>query len=704
MAKSLYLSTTGPAAGKSAVVLGLMSLLEREIHNVGYFRPIGRHGAGAEASIDPAVELICSVFDIACDAKAMVGLSDREATDLITSGRQDQMLERILEAYKGYEKGHDFVLIEGTNYQGPTVAFEFDVNADLARTLGAPVLVLVSGKDHTAGDIYDHTILARERFAQRGCDLLAVIVNRANAEGFDELAAVLKGRFAGAGIPFAGAMPEDEILARPRMDEIATVLGAEVLYGERYLENLVFGFRIASMQLLTLLDRLEPGALVITSGDRADILLGLTASQMSSKTPSLAGILLSSGLRPTETVDRVIRGLRNTQLPVLLVETGTYETAINVSSVASAITPQSFRKIETARILFEENIDASVIRAGISAPRSARMNPQLFLHSLIEKARSDRRRIVLPEGTEERILRAVDSLRRRNVVDLTLLGSEDEIRDHAAKLKVPLDGVEVIDPATSDRLDAYAATYYELRKHKGVSEQAARDVMQDPSYFGTMMVHLGDAHGMVSGSINTTAHTVRPALEFIKTREGFSLVSSVFFMCLPDRVLVYGDCAVNPNPTAEQLAEIALASADTAAAFGVEPRVAMLSYATGGSGSGADVEMVRTATELARQRRPDLAIDGPLQYDAAVDAGVARTKLPGSSVAGRATVFIFPDLNTGNNTYKAVQRSAGAIAVGPVLQGLKKPVNDLSRGCTVPDIVNTVAITAIQAQATKSGQ
>jgi phosphate acetyltransferase len=457
MSKNLYLTTTGPAAGKSAVVLGLMSLLSREIHSVGYFRPIGRYGDESRPQGDPLVELMCSVFDIPGDRKAMVGLSDREATGLITSGRQDQMLERILEAYKSYEKGHDFVLIEGTSYQGPTVPFEFDVNADLARTLAAPVLVVVSGKDRSANDIYDNTILSRERFAQRGCDLLAVIVNRAQAEGFDELVATLKERFQAATIPFAGAMPEEEILARPRMDEIATVLGAEVLYGERYLENLVFGFRIASMQLMTLLERLEPGALVITSGDRADILLGLMASQMSSTTPSLAGVLLSSGLRPTETLDRVIRGLRNTQLPVLLVNTGTYQTAIDVSNVASAITPQSFRKIETARILFEENIDASVIRAGISAPRSARMNPQLFLHSLIEKARSDRRRIVLPEGTEERILRAVDSLRRRNVVDLTLLGNEDEIRDRAAKLKVPLDGVEVIDPATSDRLDAYAA-------------------------------------------------------------------------------------------------------------------------------------------------------------------------------------------------------------------------------------------------------
>jgi len=700
MSKNVYLTTTGPAAGKSAIVLGLMSVLEREVHKVGFFRPIGRHGEGDLASLDPNAELICSVFDIHCDPQAMVGLTDREATDFITSGRTDEALERILEAYKTYERNLDFVLIEGTNFQGPTVPFEFDVNADIARTLGAPVLLVVSGREQTAGGIVDTTILSKERFDELGVDLLSVIVNRADADHLEELSQELGRRFADTGITFAGAIPEDEILSRPRMDEIAAALGAEVLYGERFLDNLVFSFRIASMQLRSLLDRLEPGALVITSGDRADILLGLLASQMSSKTASLAGILLSSGLRPTETIDRLIRGLRGAQLPVLLVETGTYQTVVDVNHLASAITPKSYRKIETARILFEEHADIDALRSGFSVVRSERMTPQLFLHNLIEKARSDRRRIVLCEGGEERILRAVDALERRGVVDLTLLGNSDEIRDRAAKLKIDLEGVELIDPTGADRLDEYAAAYHELRQHKGVTLEAAREVMQDPTYFGTMMVHRGDADGMVSGSVNTTAHTVRPAFEFIKTGDGFSLVSSVFFMCLPDRVLVYGDCAVNPNPTAEQLAEIAIASAGTAAAFGIEPRVAMLSYATGSSGTGEDVDRVRAATELAREMRPELAIDGPLQYDAAVDAGVARAKLPESSVAGRATVFIFPDLNTGNNTYKAVQRSAGAIAVGPVLQGLRRPVNDLSRGCTVPDIINTVAITAIQAQNT----
>lgn len=325
----------------------------------------------------------------------------------------------------------------------------------------------------------------------------------------------------------------------------------------------------------------------------------------------------------------------------------------------------------------------------------------MFEFNLIERAKQNRMRIVLPEGVEERILRAADILARREVADIILLGDADKVGSKVSELGIALDGVQIIQPNLSPKFEEYAQTYFELRKHKGVSIERARDTMNDVTYFGTMMVHKGDAEGMVSGSINTTAHTIRPAFEFIKTKPGFSIVSSVFLMCLKDRVLAFGDCAVNPNPTAEQLAEIAINSAHTARIFGIEPRVAMLSYSTGSSGKGADVEKVIEATRIAKERAPELLLEGPLQYDAAIDMDVARTKLPGSQVAGQATVFIFPDLNTGNNTYKAVQRAAGAVAIGPVLQGLNKPVNDLSRGCTVPDIVNTVAITAIQAQAEK---
>jgi phosphate acetyltransferase len=698
MPKNLYLTTTGPNAGKSAIVLGLMSMLQREIRRCGYFRPISRTDSVDESMLDPGVSLMCSVFNLECDPNQMFGVSDKQAMEFIVSSRYDEMLEDILNAYKRYEAQRDFVLIEGTNYRGATSAFEFQVNADIARNLGAPVLLVVSGLDRSEDEIYDNAIISKEQFDGRGCVFLGVAVNRVNKQGAAEINKSLESRFRKSCIPFAGAVPEEVILAKPRMDEIANALKAEILYGGQYLDNLVQDFRIASMGMPTLLERLPNGSLVITAGDRADILLGLIASQMSNKMPKISGILLSSGLRPTKTVDQLIKGLQRIQLPVLAVDTGTWETSINVSRVASAITPQSFRKIEMAQILFDQYVKSHIIQAGISARRLGPVTPQLFLYNLLEQARRERKRIVLPEGTEERILRAVDILMRRSVVNITLLGDEEEIRNSAENLGISLDGVDLINPAKSPLLEDYARTYAELRKSKGVSLEAAMETLPDPSYFGTMMVQRGDADGMVSGSTNTTAHTIRPAFEFIKTQPNYDLVSSVFFMCLADRVLVYGDCAVVPDPTAKELAQIAVASADTAAAFEITPRVAMLSYATGMSGSGADVDKVKEATRLAQEMRPDLPIDGPLQYDAAIDAGVARTKRPDSSVAGRATVFIFPDLNTGNNTYKAVQRSAKAIAVGPVLQGLKKPVNDLSRGCTVPDIVNTVAITAIQAQ------
>jgi phosphate acetyltransferase len=346
----------------------------------------------------------------------------------------------------------------------------------------------------------------------------------------------------------------------------------------------------------------------------------------------------------------------------------------------------------------EKYVNAQKLYERINLSRPTRVTPIMFEHALIEQAKSNRKHIVLPEGTEDRILRAAEILLLRGVADLTLLGPVAEIEQKATSLGVSIEGATLLDPADPGRRKEYARTYYELRKHKGIPEQMAFDLVTDVAYFGTLMVHRGEADGLVSGAVHTTAHTLRPAFEIIGLKAGFSLASSIFFMCLPDRVFVFGDCAVNPEPTMEQLADIAASSAETARAFGIEPRVAMLSYSTGESGKGADVEKVRQATQRVRSLRPDLSVEGPIQYDAAVDPSVAQVKLPGSQVAGRATVFIFPDLNNGNITYKAVQRSANALAIGPIIQGLKRPVNDLSRGATVPDIVNTVAITAIQAQ------
>lgn len=455
------------------------------------------------------------------------------------------------------------------------------------------------------------------------------------------------------------------------------------------------------MQLPHVLERMRDGALVITPGDRADVILGSLVSLFSEQGPNIAGLILTGGLTPEAKVARVIEGLKSPRFPIMMVDSDTFATTVSVSSVGSVIRPADERKIALALGVFESGVDVAELAERIAVVRSTRITPIMFEYDLIERAKSNRQHIVLPEGEENRILRAAEIVLRRNAADLTLLGNVNEIQKRISSLGLDLKNARTIDPCESEWLEEFAETFFELRRHKGVPRDLARDMMLDVSYFGTMMVYKGLADGMVSGSVHTTQHTLRPAFEFIRTKPGYSLISSVFFMCLADRVLVYGDCAVNPNPNPEQLAEIAVASAETARAFGIEPRVAMLSYSTGESGKGEDVDKVREATQLARQRRPDLKIEGPIQYDAAIDASVAATKLPKSEVAGHATVFIFPDLNTGNNTYKAVQRSANAVAIGPVIQGLNKPVNDLSRGCTVTDIVNTVAITAIQAQGEK---
>jgi len=444
------------------------------------------------------------------------------------------------------------------------------------------------------------------------------------------------------------------------------------------------------------LDHLVDGGVVITPSDRSDVVLGVLMAHASQNFPSLAGLFLNGGFEVPAQVERLVDGLE-LRLPVVTTSGDTYTTATRLAAAQGRLSKESPRKVGAAMALFDEHVDGDELLRRLDVTPSDVVTPLMFEHALVERARGQRRRIVLPEGEEERILQAAESLLLRGVADLTLLGSASTVRARADHLGLDISAARIVDPYDDEMRERFALEYARLRAHKSMTVDAARDVVVDVSYFGTMMVLLGLADGMVSGAAHTTAHTIRPAFEVIRTAPGVSVVSSVFFMCLRDRVLVYGDCAVIPDPTAEQLADIAISSAATATRFGVEPRVAMLSYSTGESGVGAEVDKVRTATALVRERRPDLSVDGPIQYDAAVDASVARTKLPGSEVAGRATVFVFPDLNTGNNTYKAVQRSAGAVAIGPVLQGLSRPVNDLSRGATVRDIVNTVAITAIQA-------
>lgn len=685
-ARALYLAAVQPRSGKSLVALGLMEVLSRRVGRLGYFRPV------VTGEDDHRMALMRDRYQL--DDRISHAWTDEEVDSLLAEGREGEVVKGVIEAYRELASRCRFVVIEGSDQTGTRTALEFEFNARLASNLGASVVAILQGRGTTAHDVADSARLTARMLAEEGVPTTAIVVNRV-AEGD-----IQDFRDALADLDYPTAVvPEDDRLGMPTHGEVIAALGAsEVVSGHVDAQVPVTSVKVAAMTLPNLLDRLEDGALIIAPGDRADVLVGLLVSRLSGTQPDIAGVLLSGGLEPAPQILNLLEGLGGVPMPIHAVDADTYDTADAVSNVPAVISAGSSRKIATALGLFEEHVDIEALLDRLDVSRSKRMTPMMFEFDLIERARSDRKRIVLPEGTDDRIIEAASLLRRRNVVDVTILGDPEDIRRRASGMGVDLDDIDLVDPTTSDLRHRYAEAYVEARSHKGMVLDRAEEVMGDVSYFGTMMVHLGDADGMVSGAAHTTAHTIRPAFEFIRTREGVDNVSSVFLMCLADRVLVYGDCAIIPNPTPEQLADIAISSAETARMFNIDPAVAMLSYSTGESGSGEDVERVVKATELAREAAPDLAIEGPIQYDAAVDAGVGQKKLPESSVAGHATVFVFPDLNTGNNTYKAVQRSAGAVAIGPILQGLRKPVNDLSRGCLVPDIVNTVAITAIQAQ------
>lgn len=700
MAQNLYVTGAERGSGKSAIVLGMMEFLLGHAGKVGFFRPV----ISAAHHSDHLIHLIATHYQLDFPYESMYGCIADEARELLAADRNDELLGRILDKYKRLEAMCDSVLCAGTDYAAAGhSALEFDFNADVANNLGCLIMPVVRGDNRTVAQIVDATSAFKMSLQERDCDIGAIVVNRVDKEQTGDLRQALRRSLRG---PIPGyVVPAEPSLAQPTLSDIAQTLDAKRLYGEEeQLTREVIDFKIAAMAIPDFLQYIEAGGLVITAGDRADIILACLMSYPSTNYPQISGILLTGGQIVAEPVRRLIDGLSSVPFAVLSVPTDTFTTTINVSKVEARLEPGNKRKLATVLGMIENSIDLNALEHLLRTAHVTRVTPLMFEHDLIRRAKTARRRIVLPEGHDERILRATEIISLRGVADIILLGDEEKVSEQIDALGLHLEDVEIIDPLTSTLRDKYARTYFSLREHKGISLEMAYDIMADVSYFGTMMVYLGHADGMVSGAAHTTQHTIRPAFEIIKTRPGTSLVSSVFIMCLEDRVLVYGDCAVNPDPDAGQLADIAISSAETARLFGIEPRIAMLSYSTGESGKGRAVEKVREATRIARNLRPDLKLDGPLQYDAAVDASVAKTKLPGSEVAGSATVFIFPDLNTGNNTYKAVQRSADAVAIGPILQGLNKPVNDLSRGCTVTDILNTVAITAIQAQTGVEGR
>lgn len=698
MSKNLYITALEPKSGISLVALGVMEFLVRNLMRVAVFRPIVNTG-GDEKEEDEIIHLISSHYSLGLNYRQMYAYTFEEARSLVADKQYDQLLEGVLDRYKDLEAEYDFVLCLGTDFESDSSAFEFELNVEIANNLGCPVLMIANAHEGAIDGVVRSCRFAIESFEDKGSQILSIIVNRTPVTLQREMLRALREKLQKK-IELIYSIPFEESLDRPTMAEIAKALNAKVVYGKEQLNRPVSRFVIAAMNLRNYLPRLENDNLIITPIDRIDIILGTLAAYRSSNMPNIGGIVLTGYLEPDQLLRNLLQGMEGL-VPIIKVEEDTFTTAMKIKAIHNCITPDSTLKIASGLGLFESHVDTSELRRKIIGYSMLFTTPKMFEFGLIKRARAYKQTIVLPEGQDERILRAAEILIHRDAVEIVLLGEVQAIEDKILSLGLVLGNVKIIDPTRSELLDDYAKTYFELRKHKGITPDNARDVMSAVNYFGTMMVYKGHADGMVSGAVHSTLNTVRPALEFVKTKPGSTIMSSVFFMCLEDRVLAYGDCAVNPRPDAEQLAEIAIESSRTAALFGIKPYVAMLSYSSGASGIGEEVEKVKKATEIAHKLAPDLPLEGPIQYDAAVDPTVAATKMPGSAVAGKATVFIFPDLNTGNNTYKAVQRSAHAVAIGPIMQGLNKPVNDLSRGCVVTDIVNTVAITAIQAQAEK---
>lgn len=648
------------------------------------FRPITRLGEDR----DYILELLLAGTTAGLSYDDCVGVSYQQVHE-----DPDVAIADIVDRFHRVAEQCDAVLIVGSDYTDVATPSELSMNARIAVNLGAPVVLAVKAADRTPAEVAHVVEVCLAELNHQHAHAAAVVANRCDPAQLDAVAEALKPLG-----PPAYVLPEEPLLVAPSVAELQVAVDGTMIAGDpELLSREAMGVMVAGMTAEHCLERLTEGVAVVTPGDRSDVVLAVVSAHAAEGFPSLSCIILNGGLELHPAIAALVEGL-GLRLPIVATKYGTFETASRVAGARGRVTATSQRKIDTALALMDKHVDVNDLLAQLSIPIPAVTTPQMFTYQLLDQARSDRKRIVLPEGTDDRILKAAGRLLQHEVAELTILGEESQIRSRAAELGVNLDAASVLDPRTSELCDQFAEQYAELRRKKGVTVEQAREIIHDVSYFGTMLVHNQMVDGMVSGAAHTTAHTVRPAFEIIRTAPGISTVSSIFLMCLADRVLAYGDCAIVPDPTSEQLADIAISSARTAAQFGIDPRVAMLSYSTGTSGTGADVDKVRAATELVRQREPDLLVEGPIQYDAAVEPSVAATKMPDSPVAGRATVLIFPDLNTGNNTYKAVQRSAGAIAIGPVLQGLNKPVNDLSRGALVEDIVNTVAITAIQAQ------
>ncbi|QXP65052.1 phosphate acetyltransferase [Polaribacter sp. HaHaR_3_91] len=694
MSKAIYIAAIESDSGKSLVSLGLLRMMLTKSSKVGYFRPIINEVK--DSKFDDHTNTAINFFNLDIDYDDCYAYKHNEVVELLSEGKTDDVIHKVIKKYKKLEAKYDYVLVEGTDFSGEGGFTELDVNLMIAKNLGIPALIVGSGNGKKKKDFVNTMQLTYKSFIKKEVDVIGIIANKIEGDEVNYIQQELEKSFP-ENLQI-NVIPKIDFLAYPTVREVLQALEGKVLFGEQFLDNAIGSYSTGAMQLRNYLTRIRENALVVTPGDRADIILGALQANASTNYPKIAGIVLTGSLLPEESITKLIEGVQST-VPIISVKGGTFGITNKIGAVKSKIYASHNKKILLSLDTFDTYVNAEGLTNTLTSYNSVKLTPSMFQYNLLQKARAYKKHIVLPEGDDERIITAAARLQLLDIVDLTLLGDRSTIQLKCDQigLQIDLDKINILNPEDSIHNGAFVKTLYEARKHKGMTETIAEDLVNDVSYFGTLMIMNGLADGMVSGAVHTTMHTIKPSLQLIKTKPGVSVVSSVFFMCLSDRVSVMGDCAVNPNPNAEQLAEIAISSAQSAEAFGIDAKIAMLSYSSGSSGKGEEVEKVRKATEIVRRLHPELKIEGPIQYDAAVDMSVAKTKMPDSEVAGQASVLIFPDLNTGNNTYKAIQRETGALAIGPMLQGLNKPVNDLSRGCTVEDIFNTVLLTAIQA-------
>ncbi|ACY85233.1 phosphotransacetylase [Edwardsiella piscicida] len=699
---------TSTSVGLTSVSLGVIRSMEQKGVRLSVFKPIAQPRTDADAP-DQTTTIIRA--NSAIPAAEPLRMSHVEA--LLSSNQQDVLMEEIVARYHENTKDAEVVLVEGLV---PTRKHQFAnaLNYEIAKTLNAEIVFVMAMGNDSVDQVKERIELARSSFGgSKNQNIAGVIINKLNApvdeqgrtrpdlsEIFDDSSKVRVATLdaaqviANSPLPVLGCIPWSFELIATRAIDMANHLKARVINAGDIQTRRIKSVTFCARSIPHMLEHFRPGSLLVTSADRPDVLIAACLAAMNGV--EIGALLLTGGYEVDARVNKLCERAFQTGLPVFMVDTNTWQTSLSLQSFNLEVPADDHQRVEKLQDFVASHIDAQWIESlSATSERSRRLSPPAFRYELTELARKAGKRIVLPEGDEPRTVKAAAICAERGIAQCVLLGNPDEIQRVAAAQGVMLGkGIEIVDPVAVR--EKYVPRLVELRKNKGMTEVVAREQLEDNVVLGTLMLEQNEVDGLVSGAVHTTANTIRPPLQLIKTAPGSSLVSSVFFMLLPEQVLVYGDCAINPDPTAEQLAEIAIQSADSAAAFGIDPRVAMISYSTGNSGAGSDVEKVREATRLAQEKRPDLVIDGPLQYDAAIMADVAKSKAPNSPVAGKATVFIFPDLNTGNTTYKAVQRSADLVSIGPMLQGMRKPVNDLSRGALVDDIVYTVALTAIQ--------